>query len=197
MIYFIYSFTAVVSKSVHKHGDHAYSIIGQTRHFSPIVSGVKINHFFPNKDYYYHEVMANSDSKAEVPVNEKVVDIKEEEKDIPNIDTPADKTMTLEPISMENDEKNVAPAITQEVVIETPVEIDQEQIEQIPVPKNEKNNLEVESSSKMPVFDVPLNVLRNDNVEDHNNDKLYKEESRDDSEVASSYYHSKIYYVGF
>ncbi|CAH0728858.1 unnamed protein product, partial [Brenthis ino] len=190
-------FTALVSKSVHKHGDHAYSVIGQSRHFAPIVSGVQFNHFFPNKDYYYQEVMTNSDSKAEIPVNEKVVDIKKEEKEIPNIDDSADKTMILEPISMENSEKNVAPAKTQEVVIETPLEIDQEKIEQVPVPKNEKNSLEVESSSKMPVFEMPLNVLRNENVEEPNNDKLYKEDPRDDSEVASSYYHSKIYYVGF
>ncbi|KPJ09763.1 Cuticle protein 8 [Papilio machaon] len=44
-------FNAVVSKTVQKHGGHAFSIFGHTQHFMPLGQGVKINQFFPKKGY--------------------------------------------------------------------------------------------------------------------------------------------------
>lgn len=187
-----FSFNAVVSKTVNKHGDHAFSIFGQTRHFLPITSGIKINHFFPSNDYHYQQFKTNVENEEDKPVNEQVVDVRQEEPKNQDTKETVNKMIKLVSINADNANNKVESDTKQELIEETPVEIEVPE-----VISNENVNLEVESASKMPIIEEPVSAEPIEHIEDLNINKLHKEEPHADSEVASSYYHSKIYYVGF
>lgn len=56
--------------SVQKHGDNATSTFGHIRHFLPFGHGVKINNFFPNKNYTAYRNIYSNDNLKSKPVKE-------------------------------------------------------------------------------------------------------------------------------
>ncbi|XP_052738482.1 uncharacterized protein LOC112058210 [Bicyclus anynana] len=185
-------FNAVVSKSVHKHGDHAFSIFGHTRHFLPIGSGIKINQFFPSKNYHYQEFKASSDNAEDKPVNEQQVDAKEDELNIQNETETTEKSI----VEAEHNTETVEQAARAESV-EVPVKAIEASL---PVAiKDENINKDAEIVSPMPIVEnsaaYPSKLIDNNKVHNHHHQENHHDHT--DSEVASSYYHSKIYYVGY
>lgn len=69
----------------------------------------------------------------------------------------------------------------------------------LPVPvENDGINQEPENISKMPVEEITIDPTLSEPMKTFETiENAQKEEPQTDSEVASSYYHSKIYYVGF
>lgn len=183
----------MVSKSVHKHGDHAFSIFGHTRHYLPIGSGIKINQFFPSKNYHYQESITSHENHEDKPVNEQQAEPNNEE--LINLYNERVET-TVKTIAEEGEhipEATEAPVSNTEPV-EGPVEVHHTSAVPLPVAyHNENINNDAENIHKMPVVEktaaYPSKIV--------NNEKIHKEDHHPDSELASSYYHSKTYYVGF
>ncbi|XP_045446383.1 uncharacterized protein LOC123654527 [Melitaea cinxia] len=188
-----HGFNAVISKSVNKHDGHAFSIIGHTRQFLPIESGIKINHVFPIKSYYHQEpnstIIANGDEK---PVNENPVEPKQDEVYAHKnaTETQNDKIIRLTSIVAESTDKNTeAPILT--------VKSMKMSATVLPVPlENDGINQESENISKMPVEEITIDPTLSEPMKTFETiENTQKEEPQTDSEVASSYYHSKIYYT--
>ncbi|XP_059052331.1 uncharacterized protein LOC131846931 [Achroia grisella] len=184
----INGFNAVISKSYNKHGDHAYSITGHTREFG---HGVKINHYFPSKNYYFQE--AQDIVKEPKPVKEDIQDPKkiEEISAVPSSQPPiSEPSIMAIPETIQTKDED---AITKmEPVENVPIKI-------IPtvVSMLTQNNAQLSTDNvvMVPVIkesnDIPNNKVEvNENMSD-------VEQTPTDSEVASSYYRSKIYYVNF
>lgn len=151
-----------------------------------------MNRFFPSKGHQYQEYNINEDNVEDKPVNEKVTDIiQEETKNEENKET-IEKMIRLVPVNADNINNKVELPIKQEIMEET--------VTATEVPEevaNENTNLNLETASKMPIIEIPINAEPINRIEDLNINKSLKDEPHADSEVASSYYHSKIYYVGF
>lgn len=177
IIIFHSSFNALVSKTVNKHGDHAISTTGHTRHFYPIGHGVKIHHYFPDKDNEETLKEEKQEDKESAPVNEPA-----EEPKMVLID--GGKMMLLEPVPVMEPTKAEA------------VKIEESDVKMMPVvsmvmSEAPKTNVE---TSVAPVVEKTDKV---DNLQTIEEPK--KDASSTDSEVASSYYRSKYYryYVGY
>ncbi|KAL0840230.1 hypothetical protein ABMA28_015519 [Loxostege sticticalis] len=194
-------FNAVVSKSFNKHGDHAYSVFGQTRQFG---QGVKINHFFPGKDYYYQEPQTTESvpiEKENKPVQPKpVMEVESEPKDSENkienkmiLIEAGNKMMLLKPVEI----------VTQKPVTETEAPVVKVEVEGAPVKiLPEVVQMMMTNSGSLDTIDagVPDKVEQpsNNKTEIKQEQESEKVETAPDSDVASSYYHhSRIYYVGF
>ncbi|XP_047527318.1 uncharacterized protein LOC125064374 [Vanessa atalanta] len=184
-------FNAVVTKSVNKHGDNAYSVIGHTRQFLPFGNGIKINHFFPNKNYHYQEYKSGTEDVEDIPINEKAIDLKQDERQKSVKEEQGDKMIQLTPVIIQNTNKSTEIPI----VKMNPVEIVQASVMDAVV--DEKQQKETENMTQMPVEEITSNPTQSELSDMSETENLQKEEPRDDSEVASSYYHSRIYYVGF
>ncbi|CAH2230497.1 jg18600 [Pararge aegeria aegeria] len=187
-------FNAVVSKSVHKHGDHAFSIFGHTRHFLPIGSGIKINQFFPSKNYHYQEFKSNNANIENKPVNEQQAEVTEDEHNVQSdtIET-GDKLVA----DVEQNAEAAEVPVAREESVEEPVKILQASVPD--VIKDDNINKDAEHINQMPVVEKsvahPSKPIDSEKVHYHQNTEGHHDHA--DSEVASSYYHSKIYYVGF
>ncbi|CAK1553778.1 unnamed protein product [Leptosia nina] len=166
-------FNAVVSKSVLNHGDDAFSIHGHTRQFFPIGSGVKINHYFPSKD------VPKEEENQSKPVTEASIP---REVIVPELLDEAEKMIHLEPI-----EETPATPIVKIETLEDP------KIQVLPIiPKAEDNVKVNDNIVQMPVVEKSLSYPIEAVVEKKAESKPHESQ---DSEAASSYYHSKIYYI--
>ncbi|XP_072940662.1 uncharacterized protein [Epargyreus clarus] len=178
-------FNAVVSKTVNKHSDAAYSVSGHTRQFLPIGQGVKINHFFPSKDYQYQETKLNKEA-ASKPVQEATVEssLKPDESSIV-----AETREAVLPESVPQVNTEYQPIKTTDASIIKMDTVEGPSYKVLPA-DHEKVNLE-ENVSVVPITEKSVKDSYTTQEE-----QAHKEDPHD-SEVASSYYHSKVYYVGF
>lgn len=190
-------FNAIVSKFVNKHGDHAVSVTDHTRFFYPVGHNVKINHYFPGKDYQYQKIEAPENDKISKPVHEETTLGKQNDAKI--IPESVEKLAILRPIASAEENKpsateEILPSPQPEIVAAVPVQV-------IPaivsvVPKEELNIVNTETEPPSPDVKiseaVPLKELSSTI-----GDKKVEKEDQSDSDVASSYYHSKIYYIGY
>ncbi|CAG9784957.1 unnamed protein product [Diatraea saccharalis] len=187
-------FNAIVSKTVNKHGDHAISTFGQTRHFG---QGIKINHFFPGKDYYYQEpiIVENKstvDENKPVKENNKVENSDEKENKMILIDS-GNKMMLLKTVEMVTQlpNKEVAPIVKMEAVEDAPMNM---------VPNVVSVIME---NTAAPVVDKAVEPSAEkatviETVEPKQETQTEKEDTAADSETSSSFHrHSRFYYVGF
>lgn len=195
VIYFC-RFNAIVSKTVNKHGDHAVSVSDHTRYFYPTGHGIKINHFFPSKDHLYHNIEnaeGQKPSKLSAPVQES-------EEAVPKKDgkvmlMSGDKLMVLEPVKtaeqIESKEIDIPKAE------EAPVTVIPAVVSMI------MNNHEIvkhDDSKTSPMITNTEESQKSDKKEHVSDANIGDEnisEPSSDSEVASSYYHTRFYYVGF
>ncbi|KAJ2939697.1 hypothetical protein O0L34_g14416 [Tuta absoluta] len=171
-------FNAVVSKIMQKHGDHAYSSFDEIRHFHPSSQQVTIHHYYPIN--YDHESIKNKENDDK-PVTE---DNKELEEKHNNILDESDKIMALEkaPESL----KIVTPPIKPEVKEMTPMPI-------VSLPLND-----VEKDTEVPVMvEKMVPVPESTKVQTIENQMANKEEPSQDSEIASSYYRPRMYYIRY
>lgn len=185
-------FNAVVSKTVNKHGDHAVSYSGHARHFYPIGHGIKINHYFPGKDYKYNEAEKNENETVEKeskPVSEissekvetmKGGDVEGEIKE----KVSEKKEMEMQSIVSEGDSAQLK---VKEIPTVVPMLMQQ-------IPKENE-----ESMVLMPVVEPVLKDTLTENTTIVNEDQatMKKEDLASDSELASSYYHSRVYFVRY
>lgn len=181
---FFFSFNAVVSKTVNKHGDHAFSVTGHARHFYPIGHGIKINHYFPNKDQNKEDKNENTDIEAKPVVEDETP---KSEPQIMMID--GNKFMVLKPIELDQP-KEVGPST---VVEPKPVQVMPAVVKMIMQSRDDAVD------GKLLVKQVPAeeNETLKQIVKEESEKVPEKEEPSSDSEVASSYYHSKVYYIGY
>ncbi|XP_013177622.1 PREDICTED: uncharacterized protein LOC106125088 [Papilio xuthus] len=189
-------FNAVVSKTVHKHGDHAFSIFGHTQHFMPLGQGVKINKFFPKKGYSPYnpiEINKNLDNTATQTIEEIEVPAFESK----NTSTVSDVTEKYEPTNVP-----ILETSTKASNYELPI-IKMEAVEgplvqvlptEISTTTNSIPDKDAESAYayKYSEKNEGYSLSGNNSTDE---DTIVKEHYPD-SEVASSYY-SRIYYVGF
>lgn len=185
-------FNAVVSKTVNKHGDHAVSYSGHARHFYPIGHGIKINHYFPGKDYKYNEAEKNENETVEKeskPVSEissekvetmKGGDVEGEIKE----KVSEKKEMEMQSIVSEGDSAQLK---VKEIPTVVPMIMQQ-------IPKENE-----ESMVLMPVVEPVLKDALTETTTTVNEDQatMKKEDLASDSELASSYYHSRVYFVRY
>ncbi|XP_028030292.1 uncharacterized protein LOC114243113 [Bombyx mandarina] len=174
-------FSAVVSKGVHKHGDHAYSVFGHTRHFYPIGHGIKINHYFPEKNTAKDVSFDNTDKGK--PVQENVQDSVGFQKSATKTDVEtSDKEITLKPENAENVGKSNAERLIQKDLVAvvdstTPLIIENEK--SLEGSTEEINTVTTETSV--------TDAMRGEEI-------IKKDDPSPDNEVASSHYHM-FYYV--
>lgn len=185
-------FNAVVSKTLNKHGDHAVSYSGHARHFYPIGHGIKINHYFPGKDYKYNEAEKNENETVEKeskPVSEissekvetmKGGDVEGEIKE----KVSEKKEMEMQNIVSEGDSAQLK---VKEIPTVVPMIMQQ-------IPKENE-----ESMVLMPVVEPVLKDTLTETPTTVNEDQptMKKEDLASDSELASSYYHSRVYFVRY
>lgn len=185
----------MVSKSFNKHGDHAYSVFGHTRQFG---QGVKINHYFPGRNYYYQEpqVTGKPVEKVDKPVKPKPVqEAESENKDSENkmiLIESGDKMMLLQPMEVvtQKPAQEETPVVKIEAVEGAPVKIGPG------VVSTETVNTGTLDSTEVVAANSESTVDKMETNEEQKAEK--KEDTVSDSDVASSYYHhSRIYYVGF
>ncbi|KAJ8732861.1 hypothetical protein PYW07_015460 [Mythimna separata] len=194
-------FNAVVSKTMNKHGNNAISVTDQTRFFYPVSNGIKINHYFPGKSYQYQSLQHPENNNDSRPVHEEKEVAAVEEPKMLVIDA-GDKVMLVE----QEQAKEVTPSSKPEVV--QTVQVVPALVSVIPPsPENDKIN------NEMPLSNVEKAevLLANDSSstpeevavekalekEDQKQSVEKEDQNSQDSEVASSYYHSRFYYVGF
>ncbi|XP_026740129.1 uncharacterized protein LOC113502675 [Trichoplusia ni] len=191
-------FNAVVSKTVNKHGNNAVSMTEHTRFFYPIGHGIKINHYFPNKNYHYQEMVKPEPNKESIPVYEEkepgmgkvedqalvVIDSAADKDAVVEMETPKETsthqqtTATTPKEEVENVPINVVPAVVT-MIAQNPEE-SKADAENLLVPE--------EKTESQPSKDEP--VMEDQPSKESDNPAF-------DSEVASSYYHSKMYYVAY
>lgn len=179
---------------MNKHGGQAFSVTGHTRHFYPVGHGVKINHYFPEKDHS-DKTVYTTETESEENVGKPVIEAEEPkikgDSKIMFIEGGEDaNVMMLKPVTFDikSEDNEVKPLVKAE---ETSVKV-VPAVVSIIMP-TEKANEEMTLTGAEDFEDqVSKNTLTLDEGK-----KTEKEESTPDSEVASSYYHSRIYYVGF
>lgn len=190
----IHRFNAVVSKTVNNHGDHAYSITGHARHFYPIGHGIKINHYFPERDYTSKNVYT---SETEPNVNEKPVSETEESKIIND-----GKMIYIENGNIMVSKPEMSENMQEKVEISNPLlKVEKTSVKVVPTvvsmtmlkTKPEEGNEEITFAGE----NKTDNQVKEEVPKLVEEKKSSKEEQSSDSEVASSYYHSRIYYVGY
>lgn len=191
-----YRFNAVVSKTVNNHGDHAFSITGHTRHFYPIGHGIKINHYFPDKNHtgkylYSSETEENPKEIVNRPVLETEESKLNNDRKMMFIED--GNVMILKPVEFEKkqeDNEISKPLVNDE---ETSVKVVPAVVSML-MHKPEKASEEMTFAAvKETAEDQIAEVVPKAEEAQKSN----KEETTADSEVASSYYHSRIYYVGY
>ncbi|VVC93501.1 unnamed protein product [Leptidea sinapis] len=175
-------FNAVVSKSFNKHGDRAYSVIGHTRQFLPTGHGIKINQFFPNKDHKHQEPLTeNDDSIEKKPVQEAV-------ETAPINEKPEIKVVHEEPaVEFDSIKQTESPIVKMEIVEGPSFEV-------APTISNEESYKKPANEATEP---APEKKDQSSEIIKHDGEKVHSVDHQQDSDVASSYYHSKVYYVGF
>ncbi|KAH9643761.1 hypothetical protein HF086_010471 [Spodoptera exigua] len=180
-------FNAVVSKTVNKHGDHAVSVMDHTRFFYPVGHGIKINHYFPGKNYQYQQMEQKENNNEKKPVHEERESdvIKDEEPTKMMLINSADKVMLVEEPIQETTPLPKADVVETVQVVPAMVSVI------TPNPENEKINNEISMT------DVKKTEESAKEPSATTEDQVPKEDQPLDSEVASSFYHSRIYYVGF
>lgn len=181
---YISSFNALVSKTVNKHGGHAISISGHTRHFYPTGYGVKIAHFFPEK---HHEETHNEENQVDKEIK-PVNDYAKEKPKMVLVD--GGKMMLLESIP-----------VTEPIKVDT-VKTEESDVKVMPVVSHHAylhDHMSESSKMKDDTSVIPV-VEKTDTVDNLQTiDESNKDATSTDSEVASSYYRSKYYryYVGY
>lgn len=185
-----YRFNAVVSKSINKHGGHAYSVFGHTRQFG---QGVKINHYFPGKDYYYQEPQSENKPVEKETKPKPVQEVEPENKDDNKmiLIESGDKMMLLQSLEVvsQNPVEKASPIVKVEPVEGAPVKIVPGVVSML------VKNTNALDSTDMGTDKVDSSTEK---IEAKVEEKPEKEDTVSDSDVASSYYHhSRIYYVGF
>ncbi|KAL4710385.1 hypothetical protein ACJJTC_008787 [Scirpophaga incertulas] len=179
-----HGFNAVVSKTVNKHGDNAYSVFDETRHFG---KGIKINHFFPGKEYYYqeHPTPENKTTENEKKPDNEIDDRKDNKMLV--IET-GNKMMVLQPLEAvmpQMSSKDEAPIVKIEPAEITPIKT----LTDVSMPADTKKPMDSVSDK----IDIANNLI--DTKDQQRTDDAAV---ASDSDVASSYYRqSRIYYVGF
>ncbi|XP_053602887.1 uncharacterized protein LOC128670896 [Plodia interpunctella] len=177
-----HGFNAVVSKLYNKHGDNAFSVFDHTREFG---RGVKINHYFPGKDYFYESKEIKE--KQIIPVKESVQEPKK------------DTEETTKSEDGNNDESSKVIPNKVEQVAPTPIKVETVEVAPVKIIPNVvsmvmPNNAKLNSDMVM----MPLVENASEKPETNETDKSNSEQTSTDSEGASSYYRqSRIYYVGF
>ncbi|CAG4938131.1 unnamed protein product [Colias eurytheme] len=181
-------FNAVVSKSFLNHGNQAYSVHGYTRHFSPIGNGIKINHFFPNPNHKFQDASTQeSEIKGTKPVQESTQEPNVHENEVQSISN-EDKIIHLEPVKEEEITTTESPIVKMEAVEGPYFKV---------VPTISINHEEIEKPAEN-IVALPVTEKSPESVEEHKPETVTSaQEHIHDSDVASSYYHSKVYYVGF
>ncbi|XP_021189006.3 uncharacterized protein LOC110375277 [Helicoverpa armigera] len=183
-------FNAVVSKTVNKHGDHAVSITDHTRFFYPIGHGIKINHYFPGNNYHYQKSEQNESDESKLVNEEKdaTAGKTNEEPKMLVIDS-GDKVVMVEPepkaeiVELTKPEAVEAVQVVPAIVSVVPEKSVTEQVNnEVALPVIDENK-DIEPSKELPSKPADQTAEKND--------------QHLDSEVASSYYHSKIYYVSY
>ncbi|XP_047507464.1 uncharacterized protein LOC125051293 [Pieris napi] len=165
-------FNAVVSNSVLNHGDNAYSTHGHTRQFLPIGKDIKINYFFPNKDQKQNNIDNASEIIESNPVTEAAQSSEEPEK----VEKAEKGIVTL---PQTESVKSIEFPIVKMEAIESPIKLVQTNTDVV-----------MPDIVQIPDLEKPLDA-------EHNLKTESKEPESHDSDAASSYYHSRIYYVGF
>ncbi|XP_028169628.1 uncharacterized protein LOC114359425 [Ostrinia furnacalis] len=196
-------FNAVVSKTVNKHGDHAYSVFGETKHFG---QGVKINHYFPGKDYYYQEQVTTESAPIEMenkPVQPKPVkEVGTESNDSENkmiLIEAGNKMMLLKPVEIVTQPPAAKPESVPEPVVKVEA-VEAATVKSMPevVSMMIANSGSLDTINTVVAEKTEQTAPETENKEPKETPKQIKEETASDSDVASSYYrHSRIYYVGF
>ncbi|GBP81524.1 Cuticle protein 8 [Eumeta japonica] len=200
-------FNAVVSKGMHKHGDHAFSIFGHTRHFAPIGSGIKIHHFFPMKHHEGSHKIEN-DEAASKPITEQAESKSTDAENAAKNEEP--KLVVLEPLMS----LVPAPAILMsdmQLSKQTGIANVEEQketgegakgaVEMLNAIVREPTEQEKEVGPNTSPQDDPIASRDMNNVPERAETSpkadVSAEEKILDSNVASSYYHSRIYYFPY
>lgn len=180
---------------MNKHGDNAFSVTAHTRHFYPVGHGIKINHFFPSKGYSGKNVYASETEPKEngsEPVLEAEAPKVVNDEKFTFIDN-ENKVTVLEPVKLnEKSEENEVSKLNLKAE-ETSVK-DVPAVVSMIMNKREKANekIIVAAAEDNTNDQVPVDVPKLEGEK-----KTEKEKPSSDSEAASSYYHSRIYYVGF
>ncbi|XP_037299618.1 uncharacterized protein LOC115455247 [Manduca sexta] len=202
-------FSAVVSKGALKHGDHAFSVFGHTRHFYPIGHGIKINHYFPEKGHPNPNVQKTQNTITEAVNNKPVQETEVESTPIPKdesklvLDDSSDKLVLFKAGNTDIPFKEEVPAANNEPAEEAPIAVIPTVVSMIlgnteKVTIDDQNDLleqnqeDVQSLGQTPASEIYEGPSLEAESGGEINEK--KEETNDDSEVASSYYHSKFYY---
>lgn len=177
------------------HGNNAVSVTGQTRYFYPVGHGIKINHYFPGKNYQYQNLERPENTNDSRPVHEeKEPTVINEEPKVMVVDS-GDQVMLVQ----QDEVKDVAPSPTPEVV--EAVQVIPALVQVIPPnPENDKVDNEIplpveEKTEVLPSNDLPSTP--EEQTAEVKDQAAEKEDQNQDSEVASSFYHSRFYYVGF
>ncbi|CAB3243251.1 unnamed protein product [Arctia plantaginis] len=188
-------FNAVVSRIINNHGDHAVSVSGHTQFFYPVGHNVKINHYFPGKDYQYQEIKM-SDHKISKPVHEETA-VNNKDVKMVMIDS-EDKLLAIEPMKEKEEIKDTARkdeklAMQVDVTETIPIQVLPAVDPVIPDNSNdEKVNAEPLNSVSM---DQNSNISPAKELSTENEIQNLNEKENSDSEVASSFYTTKYYYV--
>lgn len=184
----------MVSKSINKHGNNAYSTFGHTRYFYPIGNGVKINHYFPGKDYNYQEPKNHHKvEKENKPITEDIETENVEPKMV--LVEAGNQVMLHEP--MQAVEPKDTPTVKTEegdTSIKVMPVVSMLMQNKMPVEINSESS---QNGKVMTVVDKAESRSLKELVETNKDQKSQKEEPSPDSEVASSYYQSRIYYIGY
>ncbi|XP_047986098.1 uncharacterized protein LOC125226223 [Leguminivora glycinivorella] len=181
-------FNAVVSKTINMHGDHAVSYSGHARHFYPVGHGIKINHYFPGKNYKYHE-SSNMDNEIVEENNKPATEVKSEKSEENKIEKEekvsvvekVEEKKTQPDIKAESEEApvNEMPAVMSMIMQNAPVDMPTaEGMVLIPV---SSESTDIVPKETVPVSEEPSKA----------------DKTMSDSEQASSYYHSRIYFVRY
>lgn len=192
-----FRFNAVVSKTVNKHGDHAISVADHTRFFYPVGHNIKINHYFPGKDYHYQEIEKPGNDKITKPVYEESTVPKTEDSKMFEIESQGeeDKRVLAEPMKVEEPTnesalKEVAPVLKAEVAV--PVQVIPAIVSEIPQ-NSELKKADPEPTNTAPTTEKSFDLVPNEVPSENHEEK----EDQSDSELASSFYHSKFYYISY
>ncbi|XP_063379443.1 uncharacterized protein LOC134666222 [Cydia fagiglandana] len=184
-------FNAVVSKSINMHGDHAVSYSGHARHFYPVGHGIKINHYFPGKDYKYHETPNAVNEIVEENNKPASNEVKSAKSDVTKNEG-EDKV----PVVEKKEEKEMQPAVKVETE-ETPVKEMPAVVSMMMQNAPSGEMPAAEGMVLIPVSAESIDTISKEPVSVTEEPASKKENSMSDSEQASSYYHSRIYFVRY
>lgn len=177
------------------------SVFGHTRHFYPVGNGIKINHYFPGKDYRYNYPENVNDQV--VQRQSKPVQETEQEIEVNSSISAKDELKTV-PMVMENKEqteqengKDVkelqTPAVNAEVAKSVPLNVEPAVVTIMADSGNEDGTKE--TIVTMPNDKQTEQLPKVEKTQTKDDEKLSAEDSYHDSETASSYSHSRFYYA--